>query len=270
MRNFFSSAIKTPLQVAYEKSYNDAKNQSLMKTPKNPSLSKAGPASSTTQAEKSAAMNAYAAVARNLMNDPTYAGYAGMRMKNEFKREYGDKSKFITLEDGSEEHISKVRARKKSKSDRVVIDVDADPQDINQYLPIDRHAYNNKLDVSYVSNLNSNALSKPAGPASNTHVKIERALDTESAVTSSSIDLNDDLPFLPDKLTLRRECLRMLKGNDFDKKKLKKLMLVLNTDRVKNEEEKQLYGLICSIALDAPFSGLSTSDTVEAMLDMLE
>ncbi len=141
MRNYTKKLIRRDFDLAFDKRHQEAKRGSVDDLSEKSSLRHGTMVHpSKTRSMKNAELNAYADVARNLMHDPSYADHGTMIRRNEFRRSFGDKTKFVTMNDGSEMHVSKVRARKRRNMDEEVIDVDVDPKDLNHYLPLDKRA----------------------------------------------------------------------------------------------------------------------------------
>ncbi len=156
------------------------------------------------------------------------------------------------------------------KRDVDVIDVDADPRDVNHYLPIDKRAYNNGLDTSYVSKLQNKVPIKNEATLSSASLDREHVVDNHSSISNSTLDQTEDLPTIENKHELVRECLRLLKKKTRNIQKIRKLMLLLNANWVRKGIEYDIYCFLASISKDAPHSGLEVADTILAMLEMME
>ena len=200
LRNIFEKAVKSPLQKAIDKGIKEAKMASDGGSSKKAALPHGTMVQvSKTQNLKNIEMNAYADVAMNLMNDPSYSNHEAMVSRNEFRRTFGDKTKLVTKDDGSQEHISKVCARKKRKKHEEVIDVDVDDKDLKHFIPVNKRAYNNQLNVSYATKMKNNDHNQNEGTLSSASLDREVPVDIGSAICNSTTDRAEELPYLFNK-----------------------------------------------------------------------
>ncbi len=271
MRNYLQEVIRTPLQLAYKKQLETVKRASIEHASKQSSLRQSatvGP--SMTENMKNAELDAYADVAKNLMHDKSYGRHDAMINRHEWRQQYGDKTKFVTKNDGSEVHITKVRAKKRKTKHEEVINVDVDEKDLSHYFPVDKRAYNNGLDIAYTSKMQNVAPTKSDHHRSSALLEREVGVDTGLANSFSATNRTNELPYLFNKAELKTECLRMLIEDKGKGPKIKKLLVLLSADRVNNEEDMVQYNLLCTVSNSSEALNLTTTQTVETMLLMFE
>lgn len=263
LKDFLTDNIKTPIKNAVNDIMDNGKRRLILHKYNNPS-------SGLKKSKADAEQDATAKIASDLMTNPPHSGPSVAGLKKEFRTEYGDKSSFVAYADGSQEHISKVRARKKMNGQTEVINVDVEEKDLKNFFPNDKRSRNNQLDQALLSDLQRDANSNVGGATNLSPVKSASAAFVASA--SPTIPTNDVIHHsqITRGIELRGECFRLLLSEDGTNQKVRQLYHLLIGNKAVTPREKETYRLICAIADQANQLNTSVSDTVKLMLGNID